>query len=271
MSQLFQVGVGSGGILILDSLLRDPRITHYTIVDPDIYKPHNVHRHLFPTSCVGRLKVDLAADWIHQHRPEIKVNALPLDLLAPESQSRISNEVAACDLGLCAVDAERAKYHFDALLRKHHKPWTLGEVLSGGIGGWAHRFVPTGPCYGCVASFLQREVKEAETAPPSNYTNPVPQTAEESIPASKASIAAIAALHANVTLEILDKAIPPTPLSLLLTLKQVPGVFEAAYRTHRFAIPRSSTCLLCSEVTKPIPEESLDEALDHALARLGRE
>jgi len=48
--------------------------------------------------------------------------------------------------------------HFDAVMRRHQKPWTLGEVLAGGIGGFVHWFVPAGPCYGCVASHLQRSV-----------------------------------------------------------------------------------------------------------------
>jgi hypothetical protein len=39
------------------------------------------------------------------------------------------------DVGDCAADNEKAKYHFDALMRRHGRPWTLGEVLSGGIDG----------------------------------------------------------------------------------------------------------------------------------------
>ena len=64
----------------------------------------------------------------------------------------------ACDIGICAADNEPAKFHFDMLMRRHQKPWTLGEVLSGGIGGFVHWFNPGGPCYGCVASHLRRSV-----------------------------------------------------------------------------------------------------------------
>lgn len=266
MLHILQVGVGSGGILTLDFLLRDPRLTHLTLLDPDVYKPHNVHRHLFAPSCIGRPKVELAADWVREHRPDIDVNAIAMDLLDPDSQPEIELLIEACDLGICAVDNERAKYHFDHRMQFFRKPWTLGEVLSGGIGGWAHRFVPGGPCYGCVAAHLRREVKEEETPPPPDYTSPVRE--ETTIPASKASIAAIAGLHANVTLEMFENFELP-PLSVLLALKAVPGVFETAYRTYRFAIPRSPTCLLCSAPSTPVSGESLDEALDNALARLG--
>ena len=54
LPHLFQVGAGSGGMTVLDIVCRDPRITHVTLIEPDIYKPHNVERHLFPLSAVGR-------------------------------------------------------------------------------------------------------------------------------------------------------------------------------------------------------------------------
>ena len=48
MAHLLQVGAGSGGMPVLDMLCREPAITHVTLIEPDIYKPHNVDRHLFP-------------------------------------------------------------------------------------------------------------------------------------------------------------------------------------------------------------------------------
>jgi len=53
MAHLIQVGAGSGGMPVLDMLCRDPRITRVTLIEPDVYKPHNVERHLFPPSDVG--------------------------------------------------------------------------------------------------------------------------------------------------------------------------------------------------------------------------
>ncbi|MBV9124560.1 MAG: hypothetical protein JO112_14475, partial [Planctomycetes bacterium] len=95
-----------------------------------------------------------------------------------------------------------AKYHWDDLMRRHGRPWTLGEVLSGGIGGFVHWFVPGGPCYGCVASYLQRSVTVAKDKAP-DYSQPGGPAPETTIPASQASIHAIAALHALVTLGLL--------------------------------------------------------------------
>jgi|GEM_PF-280990 len=304
--KLFQVGAGSGGIAVLDLVARDPRVTRVALVEPDVYAPHNVYRHLFPHSAVGRLKAELAEEWLRAIRPDLSVEVLVADITDPARQSEFARLAAECDVGICAADTESAKFAFDALMRAARKPWVLGEVLSGGIGGWVHRFAPGGACYGCLASFLQREVTEAPPAPPPDYSDPNAAREEARIPASKASIAAIAALHA---LAVLEEPTPPAPLpegkgekelgalnrahdartsdsplpfreggpggvgdpvceSLLFSLRAVPGVFEAAHRAHKFRVPRAPQCLTCA----PAPPQTgadLDAALDDALARVG--
>lgn len=286
---IFQVGAGSGGMAVLDLVARDPRVWRVTLVEPDVYAAHNVFRHLFPPSAVGRPKVELAAEWLHTIRPELTVDALPFDLTDPAWQPKFARFVAGCDVGVCAADNEAAKYAFDALMRAAGKPWTLGEVLSGGIGGWVHRFEPGGACYGCVASYLKREVTEQPSGPPPDYSDPAGPRPETHIPASKASIAVVAGLHALVTLDAAacgfagvpgagaraaasgegsGAADSPDAHCLLFSLRAVPGVFDAAFRPHRFRVPRSPTCLTCGAPSPPAGE-NLDAALADALARLG--
>ena len=270
MSHLFQVGAGSGGMVVLDLLARDERIRKITLIDPDIYKPHNVVRHYFPTSDSGQLKVDLAARWLRAMRPDLEIVALGTDLMDVAHEREIEEAVQAADMGVCAVDGEPAKFHFDALMRKFGKPWTLGEVLSGGIGGWVHRFVPGEACYGCVASHLQRSI-QTDNAPPPDYANPGAAVEETRIPASKASIATIASIHALVSLNLLE-GIDPGFTSFLLPMAKVEGIFSEAYKPFRFRIARSPECLICGMAGKALPAgEDLDVALDQALARLGHE
>jgi len=38
---------------VLDMLCRDPRITEVTLIEPDVYKHHNIERHLFPLDAVA--------------------------------------------------------------------------------------------------------------------------------------------------------------------------------------------------------------------------
>jgi molybdopterin/thiamine biosynthesis adenylyltransferase len=280
MTHLFQVGAGSGGMPVLDLVCRDERVTAVTLVEPDVYKPHNVERHLFPPSAVGRLKAELARDWLRERCPRLRVELMICDLLDPQKQAEVEAAVRGCDVGVCAADNEAAKFHFDGLMRKAGKPWTLGEVLSGGIGGFVHWFRPGGPCYGCVASHLKRPagpdhvaVEAPQRAP--DYSQPGGPVQEVTIPASKASISAIASLHALVTLGLMDDPAGYDPgfTSLLLTLQRVPGVFTDPFKPHRFRVARLPDCLLCrgDSAQGPQSAEELDAALDQALKRLGHE
>jgi molybdopterin/thiamine biosynthesis adenylyltransferase len=268
LAHLLQVGAGSGGMTVLDIVCRDPRITHVTLIEPDVYKLHNVVRHQFPLSAVGQTKADLAAAWLSERRPELGVDRLICDLLDNAYTNMIASAVESCDIGICAADNEPAKFHFDMSMRRHNKPWTLGEVLSGGIGGFVHWFVPGGACYGCVASYLRRSVKVDHDKPPdySAIGGPAPETA---IPASRASIEVIASLHAQITLQLLTagNAYDPGFTSLLFTLEKVPGIFDEAFRAHRFRIPRAADCLICRDTPAT---GNLDRALEDALTRLNQ-
>jgi hypothetical protein len=265
MAHLFQVGAGSGGMPVLDLVCRDPRVSHVTLIEPDVHKPRNVHRHLFGLCDVGMPKGELARLWLLQRRPDLQVSVLSCDLTDAGRQDELHSIVASADVGICAADNERAKYHFDSLMRAHGKPWALGEVLSGGIGGLVHVFAPGGPCYGCVASRLYRE--PSIEPPPPDYAAPGGPVWETSIPASMAAIHAIAALHALAVLDLLQEKYPPTP-TMLFPLQRVPGVFSEAYRPVRVSARREKNCLSCHARPGPAYAEELDAALDEALARL---
>ena len=271
MAHLFQVGAGSGGMPVLDMLCRDGRITHVTLIEPDVYKPHNVVRHIFPASSVGQFKADLARDWLLERQPKLQIDVIRADLMDPSQAERIETAVRQSDIGVCAVDNEPAKYHFDALFRRNRKPWTLGEVLSGGIGGFVHWFVPEGACYGCVASYLKRSVTVEKPSAP-DYSQPAAALQEATIPASKAAIEVVTALHALITLQMLENpaAFDPGFTSMLMPLVRVPDIFAEAFRPYRFRIPRSPECLICRPGSESMAgTEDLDRALDQALGRLG--
>src|ERR1700722_8653238 len=114
MVHLLQIGAGSGGMPVLDMLVRDPRIQRVTLIEPDVYKPHNVERHLFPLGAVGQLKGELSETWLKERRPELDVRLLCCDLCDPLWAERIDEAAESADLGVCAADNEQAKYHWDA-------------------------------------------------------------------------------------------------------------------------------------------------------------
>jgi molybdopterin/thiamine biosynthesis adenylyltransferase len=268
LAHLLQVGAGSGGMPVLDMVCRDANISRVTLIEPDIYKPHNVERHLFPAAAVRQSKAELARDWLRDRRPDLHVEILVNDLCDPAAAPAVEAAAAMAQIGVCAADNETAKLHWDALMRRHKVPWTLGEVLSGGIGGFIHWFVPGGPCYGCVASHLQRSMAVEKPKAP-DYSQPGGPAPEVTIPASKAAIGVIAALHAMVTLQLLadPKGFRPGFTSMLFTLQRVPDIFEDMYRPYRFKIERSPRCLVCA-TKQAIETENLDAALDEAMTRI---
>src|SRR5687768_16646334 len=100
---------------VLDLVARDPRITQVTLIEPDIYEPHNAVRHLFPPSAVGRMKAELAAEWLLGRRPDLRVEIMPCKLEDADCDAAVRD----CAIGVCAADNEPAKFHFDGLMRRH--------------------------------------------------------------------------------------------------------------------------------------------------------
>jgi hypothetical protein len=110
-----------------------------------------------------------------------------------------------------------------------------------------------------------------DSSPAPDYTAPGGPVDETTVPASKASINAIASLHALLTLELLaDPAgYAPRFTTLLWALRRVPGMFDEPFRPYRFRVARAADCLICQARPTPSSAEELDVALDQALARLG--
>ena len=158
------------------------------------------------------------------------------------------------------------------LMRQHARPWTLGEVLSGGIGGFVHCFVPSGPCYGCVASFLQRSVK-VDDSPPPDYSAPGGPVVGNHHPRQQGADPAIASLHALVTLELLDDPAGYTPPATTIAVDAADACRASSRRRFgriAFASPARRDCLICQARPTPSTLEELDVALDQAPGATGR-
>ncbi len=264
MAHLVQVGLGSGGMSVIDMLVRDVRISKITLIEPDVLKPHNLPRHLLSKQEVGKLKLDAAVQWLKNRIPELEIVPLASFLQDPEKQDQINQALYGADLGVCAVDNEEAKYHWCFLMRQHKIPWTLGEVLSGGIGGFVHTFVPNGPCYACACTYLKRKgPKDAKDSLP-DYSNPDGEVEKARIPASFASIQSIAALHALATMDILEGKFSPS--SYLLPLQKVDGVFTESLKKIPINVKRNENCLFCAFAPPDI--KNVDQELQKKLQEL---
>lgn len=245
MFHLVQVGLGSGGMAVLDLVLKDPRITKCTLIEPDVFKQHNLQRHLFGMDALGVSKAKKAAEWIQNRRPDLDLRVFSSPLQECSKGLVFLPDTKMVTVGICAVDNEAAKYFWCAWMREHKISWTLGEVLSGGIGGFVHVFNPVGPCYGCVCSHLKREGPVDGPEEKVDYNQPTSENPTMRISATFSSIMHIASIHALKTLEILDGT--EDSHSMLMPMKKVEGVFDNPWNAIGLKIPKNPDCYFCKK------------------------
>lgn len=264
MIHIVQVGLGSGGMSVIDMLVRDNRVSKVTLIEPDLLKTHNLPRHLLDVSCVGESKLQCAVKWLKNRNDKIEIVPIEGYVQDPEKQVQINEALQGASVGVCAVDNEEAKYHWCNLMRKNRIPWTLGEVLSGGIGGFVHTFLPDGPCYACASTYLKREgPKDSKDIKP-DYSNPSGVIEESRIPASFASIQVIASLHALATFELFDAGANSS--SILLPLQKVEGVFAESLKKIVINITKNKSCLFCSHSSEIV--DDVDQVIQNKLREL---
>ncbi|MSR30285.1 MAG: ThiF family adenylyltransferase [Gemmataceae bacterium] len=263
MAKVIQIGLGSGGMAVLDMLLRFPGLDSLALIEPDILETHNLERHLFTSQAVGKPKLDTALEWVRTRRKDIEVQGFPCWLEDANYRNDLEKVMDGCAAGICAVDNDNAKYLWCSMMRKHKIPWTLGEVLSGGIGGFVHVVSPDGPCYGCISSYLKRENTASANKKP-DYSNPEGMVKEARIPASFAAINTIASLHALGTLELLQGR--PDYGSFLFPMEKIDGVFREKWQATRLGVAKNPGCLFCGIPPGDIPDA--DAQLQRKLAEL---
>ena len=240
MAHLVQVGAGSGGMPVLDMVCRDPRITRVTLIEPDVYKPHNVERHLFPLSAVGEPKADLAERWLKERRPDLDVRLLDLRPAATRDRQaddrrgggggrhrRLRGRQRAGQVSLGRPDAP-ARQAVDARRSAQRRHRRLRPLV--------HARRPLLRLRGQPSATHRRggQSRRRRTIP--TPAAPVPET---TIPASMASIHAIASLHALVTLASAGQTRPATRPASRVCCSPCSGCRTSS--TRRFG-PTASVC-----------------------------
>lgn len=252
--KIFQAGVGSGGMAVLDLLCSTGMVESAYLVDPDCYDHANVVRHYFPPESAHQAKVELAADYIRRRYPNVVVGWAKTALGSGNFDADLLMLAAPADMGVCAIDNEVGKWHFANLMATHKRPWTLGEVLSGGIGGFVHLFKPGGPCYGCVCNFLKRVQLPEPPAP--DYSNALAAAPEQRVPASKASIHAIASLHALATAAFARGE----PLWSTMLVQLAPFGGGMPFSVRKYAVEVDTECKHCQQ-TRTVDDGELTTRL----------
>lgn len=160
-STVMVVGTGSiGGAAAIN--LAAYGVGGLLLVDPDRLVWHNLVRHVSPAEHVGRLKVNSLKDQIMALRPDTKVEALALDVVA--DADRIHQLLQSTSAVLCTADGVAPRRVVSHLAHQARIDAVLACVLEDGAIGEVLRLRPW-PGRGCLLCHRQKLIDDGGLDP----------------------------------------------------------------------------------------------------------
>lgn len=145
------VGLGTGGAHAALELAKCG-VGHFALVDRDRLSVGNVVRHPGGISQVGRFKVNVVADLIHDKNPDAKVSTYPLDLTFP-NQDQLRHLVAESNVVICGTDNRASKLLVNHLCVDANVSAIYGGAFRRAYGGQVLRVRPRiSPCHQCFVA-----------------------------------------------------------------------------------------------------------------------
>lgn len=143
------VGLGSGGFPVMQHLAMSG-CQDFILIDPDRMDELNLVKHPALRRDIGREKVAIAADWLEDRNPSIRVETLAQDIfdISSETLARILHDSSVV---VVATDNNASRYYLNDLCIEHGRSMVVGLVHRGGTGGTVFMYRPlqTG-CYACM-------------------------------------------------------------------------------------------------------------------------
>jgi len=146
------VGLGSGGAPVT-RLLAQCGVRRWHLFDPDTLQAVNLVKHPARRSDLGRLKVDIEAEWLKDRHPDAEVATYAEDV---RDSRAFEVAVGHSDLVICAVDCRASRELINASCVRAQVPMVAGMVFRKGFGGSVYAYAPgqTG-CYACMEAFAE--------------------------------------------------------------------------------------------------------------------
>jgi molybdopterin/thiamine biosynthesis adenylyltransferase len=253
-SRVTIIGLGSGGFPVMQHLAMSGW-HRFTLIDHDVLEDVNLVKHPAQRRDLGRLKVDIAADWLADRNPASEVAALAADFLElPAAEA--DKILAETDLLVSATDSNGARNAINALCVQTRTPMTMGLVHRGGTGGTVMAYRPgRSGCYTCL-----QDIAEALDGLPSDLDFPVTSEEREQVygrgvtsygvAGLSADIALISAILAQVTIaELLSvenaagTVLPPAEMTW--TALQIRSADGWQWHPTLIDLPRIDNCPTC--------------------------
>ncbi len=264
------VGLGSLGSKVAVSLARSG-VTHFVLVDGDVFLPENAGRHDADYGLAGLLKVEAAAARIRRvASAPVSIEMFTHDVADGSNPAVHEKTVAAIANATLVLDATANADAFNFLAdltSETQRPFTWGEVFPGGLGGYIAYATPQDtPCPSCVRSAFLAHADEWPPAP-RDAAEPyaVPRGTGQPIAATDADVTVLAGALTGLALRLLTHDLDGLAPVTLLGLRRG-WIFEQAFDTRQIQVRTDDfACLRCWQVPAA-PESTLQAQAEALLA-----
>ena len=134
------------------------------LVDRDRLSVGNVVRHPGGISQVGRFKVHVLRDLIHDKNPDAKVRRYPIDLTY-DNQEKLKELIDEADVVICGTDNRPSKLLINRLCVEANVVAVYGGAFRRAYGGQVQRVRPRqSPCFECFVAAMPDEASDVEVS-----------------------------------------------------------------------------------------------------------
>lgn len=155
------IGLGTGGGHVAIELAKCG-VGNFTLIDRDRLSVGNVVRHPGGISQVGRYKVNVVRDLIHEKNPDATVAVHPV-ALDYDNQDDIKALIAKADVVVCGTDSRPSKLLVNQLCVEAGVAAVYGGAFRRAYGGQVLRVRPKqSPCHQCFVAAMPDKASDVE-------------------------------------------------------------------------------------------------------------
>jgi molybdopterin/thiamine biosynthesis adenylyltransferase len=146
------VGLGSGGYPSVQNLAMFG-VAHWILFDRDTLDAENLEKHPGLRSDIGRMKTEIAKEWILDRNPNAQVECVNLDITVEEGRLELERAIGKADAVLCCTDNKNSRLQTNRMCLQLQVPCVTGVVYRTGFGGDAFLYDPgRTACFDCFLS-----------------------------------------------------------------------------------------------------------------------
>ncbi|WP_165807550.1 ThiF family adenylyltransferase [Rhizobium rhizogenes] len=139
-TNVLQIGVGRGKTAA--ELLASSGVGYFTLIDPDTVSPENIWQSSYTHQDVGKLKVDMTADYLKRINPQVSVRT---SASVAQKAPHLARQMATADLIKIGIDAPKAQFELADLAQSVGTSAIVCGTTGDNTQWFAAHIFPSGP------------------------------------------------------------------------------------------------------------------------------